>query len=144
MIKGKDYPGIGIGVILTNEQGNILLMRRGDAARHQRGMWDLPGGGVKLKETLLQAVHREMREELGVDVTIIAQYPARDDILSEEGHHWVTSTFVGFIKVGQVPRIMEPEKCTEIGWFSIRNLPEPLTPITQHELAYYEKIRLEY
>jgi 8-oxo-dGTP pyrophosphatase MutT (NUDIX family) len=48
-----------------------LLTRRGDVllVRHTYGpaVWDLPGGGVKRGELPVQAAHREMAEELGID-----------------------------------------------------------------------------
>lgn len=34
---------------------------------------------------------------------------------------------------------MEPEKCDEIGWFRLDNLPQPLSIITKIDLEYYHK-----
>src|ERR687885_200367 len=49
------------------------ILRRGDKVlliRHEKGMrevWLLPGGGVHAGESLVDALHRELREELGID-----------------------------------------------------------------------------
>jgi hypothetical protein len=39
------------------------------------------------------------------------------------------------------PRILEPGKCTAIGWFRLENLPAPLSVITQANVATYQARR---
>jgi len=36
-----------------------------------------------------------------------------------------------------MPKIMEPNKCDEIGWFKLDKLPEPLSTITKLDLKRY-------
>lgn len=48
------------GCIVTDQEGNMLLIRRNDR-------WDLPKGKVEPGETLLAAALRETREETGID-----------------------------------------------------------------------------
>jgi putative (di)nucleoside polyphosphate hydrolase len=50
-------------VVFTNESGKILACERSD----HRGAWQLPQGGIEPGESALNAVYREMREELGCD-----------------------------------------------------------------------------
>jgi ADP-ribose pyrophosphatase YjhB (NUDIX family) len=52
-------------VAVTNEAGELLLVRRSDS-----GNWALPGGAVDLGESLAQAAVRETREESGIDCEI--------------------------------------------------------------------------
>ncbi len=49
-------------IILRNSAGEILLCERSD----WRGCWQFPQGGAKKGETLLDALHREIEEELGL------------------------------------------------------------------------------
>jgi putative (di)nucleoside polyphosphate hydrolase len=49
-------------IILRNSKGEILVCERSD----WRGCWQFPQGGVKKGETLLEALHREVEEELGL------------------------------------------------------------------------------
>lgn len=55
------------GAIIETGEG-VLVTVRGQDPRN--GMYDLPGGFVDYKESLEEAVIREVREELGISVTI--------------------------------------------------------------------------
>jgi putative (di)nucleoside polyphosphate hydrolase len=50
-------------VVFTNEENHILVCERSDVP----GAWQLPQGGIEPGESALNAVYREMREELGCD-----------------------------------------------------------------------------
>ena len=50
-------------VVFTNPGGQVLVCERADV----RGAWQLPQGGIEPGESALNAVYREMREELGCD-----------------------------------------------------------------------------
>ena len=52
-------------VIVVNEAGQILLMRRTD-----NGNWAVPGGAMDLGESLVEAAVRETREETGIECEI--------------------------------------------------------------------------
>lgn len=52
-----------IGIILLNSAGNVLLAERNGMP----GTWQLPQGGIDENETALQALYREVKEELGLD-----------------------------------------------------------------------------
>jgi nucleoside triphosphatase len=54
--------------ILRNERGDYLLCRMPRDRGVFPGEWGLPGGGVEAGETLEQALRREIREELGLEL----------------------------------------------------------------------------
>ncbi len=58
--------------VLKDAQGRVLLSRRPEHV-HQGGLWEFPGGKLEPEEGILQALAREAREELGVE--IVASYP---------------------------------------------------------------------
>lgn len=57
---------VAVGVIV-NADGKILIAKRPLSA-HQGGLWEFPGGKVDAGERIEQALVRELREELAIDV----------------------------------------------------------------------------
>ncbi len=51
--------------------GKILIVRRSSEARGDYGTWELPGGRLEFGESPEDALHRELREEVGMDVSVI-------------------------------------------------------------------------
>lgn len=61
-------PRLCVDLILKNEKG-ILFTKR--AIEPFKGKWHLPGGGVRLGETLEETAKRISKKELGIDIDII-------------------------------------------------------------------------
>jgi ADP-ribose pyrophosphatase YjhB (NUDIX family) len=54
-----------VNVAVSNEHGELLLMRRTD-----NDNWALPGGAMDLGETMTEAAVRETKEETGIDCEV--------------------------------------------------------------------------
>lgn len=57
---------VAVGVIVGID-GRILIARRAQDA-HQGGLWEFPGGKVDAGESVWDALARELREELAIDI----------------------------------------------------------------------------
>ncbi len=66
------HPRIAARGVCVNEKGEVAVthLLKTDKFGH-RDYYELPGGGKRLGETVLESAVREMKEELGVDVTLI-------------------------------------------------------------------------
>ncbi|MBT5286933.1 MAG: RNA pyrophosphohydrolase [Candidatus Thioglobus sp.] len=72
MIDNEGYRA-NIGIVLTNDKQQILL-----AKRYQQDAWQLPQGGIDKNETEIEALFRELDEEVGLSskhVEVIAKTP---------------------------------------------------------------------
>lgn len=58
--------------VVQRADGRLLVTRRLKGT-HLEGLWEFPGGKCEPGETHEAALHREIQEELGVDVTIRAR-----------------------------------------------------------------------
>lgn len=83
--------------VIRGADGQILIARR-DKTQHQGGLWEFPGGKVEDGETVDAALARELREELGIEVTaarplikIKHDYPDKQILLDV----WDVSGFAG-------------------------------------------------
>ena len=58
---------------IVRRHGKILICRRPNHV-HLGGLWEFPGGKVEPGESLQAALYREIREELGVTIKVLAEY----------------------------------------------------------------------
>jgi 8-oxo-dGTP diphosphatase len=94
---------------VISRDGRWLLCRRPAHKRHG-GCWEFPGGKLEPGETRLDAARRELREELGVEVTDVGDvlFRARDP----------GSAFVIEFTVVAIRGEPEPLEHSEIRWLT--------------------------
>lgn len=64
-----------VAAALVDKDGRVLLQER-PQGRSMAGLWEFPGGKIEPGETPSQALVRELREELGIDVEAACLAPA--------------------------------------------------------------------
>jgi 8-oxo-dGTP diphosphatase len=122
-MKNEDMP-IGINQIILNEKNEILLGCR--KQKYGEGTYCLPGGKLRVGETFEQCVVREVKEETGlivkesdIEVINISNY-------SKERHFIQVGVLVE--KYEGIPKICEPDKCSDLRFFDLNNLPDLFEP----------------
>lgn len=144
---------VGVGVVLTDPQGRILLGERIKAG--EEPSWCLPGGAVEPGETFEAAAVRELQEETGIGDTgppsvtaVIVDHPhgivrvtAAVTMDSEpqatprtsESQDSEARAVTHPTESGR-PRVTEPEVFRSWRWFAPDQLPAPLFPATAQVL----------
>ena len=107
---------------LRREERVLLLRRKGSGYRD--GQLSLPAGHLEGDEDAVAGLRRELREELGIDVSecrlALVMHRRRETPGDDE---YVDLFFEVTRWVGE-PAIGEPEKCSELVWVSQRELPD--------------------
>jgi len=112
--------------LIVDEAGRILLQRRADFEA-----WGLPGGVMEPGESLLQALHREVREETGLSIRVerlIGLYTSPEFIVcypNGDVVHPVTACFLA----RPVEGALRPDgrESLALDWVSLAELP-PFPP----------------
>jgi mutator protein MutT len=58
---------VAAGLVFRN--GKLLITQR-PSGGHLAGLWEFPGGKRRLDESLEACLHRELHEELGIEITV--------------------------------------------------------------------------
>jgi 8-oxo-dGTP diphosphatase len=105
------------GALIFNDAGEVLLLKH----RFRAGSgWGIPGGFLESGEHPEQALRREMREEVGLELDQVEIFTSRTFRKPQQ----VEILFRANVKnVELKPATMEVERA---GWFSPRSLPEGL------------------
>ncbi len=116
------HAGVGIGVIVKGD-GKILMIRRQNS--HGHGTWSCPGGHIDFGESFEECAIRECYEETGIRIKNIRFKTITNDVFKEDQKHYVTIWMEADYD-GGTPEVMSERELTEVGWFDMEHLPEPL------------------
>jgi 8-oxo-dGTP diphosphatase len=116
-----EAPGeIPVVAAVVCRDGRYLLGQRPAEKRHG-GLWEFPGGKVHEGESMLEAVKRELAEEMGLDVVSLG--PVRLTV-GDPGAAFVID-FVEAVAVGDA----EAREHTRVAWFTPDEMADmPLAP----------------
>lgn len=131
-VPGIDFPGVGVGLAILRD-GKILLYKRMKAP--EAGFWNIVGGKVDHLEPAEQAARREAEEESGLSIGAITYVGVTEQIISADGQHWVSLLYKSEDATGE-PRLVEPDKLSDFGWFDLDDLPKPLSAFTTSILGF--------
>jgi len=131
---GGTQPRAGVGVLLVDELGRVLLTLR--KLPPEADCWSILGGKLYFLEALEECAIREAHEEAGVEIVIERLLCVTDHRLPSEGQHWVSPAFLGRIVSGE-PRNCEPNKTQQVAWFPLDQLPPNLTMTARNAVQAY-------
>jgi 8-oxo-dGTP diphosphatase len=118
---------------VIDEKERVLLTRR--CIEPFCGQWVMPGGKVDHGEPLLEALHREVREEVGIEVHVDGLLDVYEHVaLGDNNDHYV----ILYYRTHPVTNELHPNnmEVTEAEWVSAKQLTNyDMTPGTRHILA---------
>ena len=115
---------------MNNRKTEVLLALRKNTG-YNDGKYELPGGHVEEGEDLIDAMIREAKEELNIElkrenlsiVHILHHYKADRIII-----RILAKEYAGNIQIG------EPDKCEKLEWFDINELPNNIDIKSKNDL----------
>jgi 8-oxo-dGTP diphosphatase len=112
-------PGVGAAVLVTDDEGRVLLVRRGKGAT-QAGRWCVPCGFVDYGEDVREAAARELREETGLEAEV------GDVVFVASNFHDPAKLSVGIWFEGTVVggTLRAGDDADDAGWFPLDELPD--------------------
>ena len=104
---------VAVGVVLDGDK--VFVCKRA-ADAHQGNLWEFPGGKIEPGESLEECVHREIREELGIEIAV------NDRLITIEHaytHFKVTLNVFNCTYLSGTP---QPIECDEVKWVTLEDI----------------------
>jgi 8-oxo-dGTP diphosphatase len=113
-----------VAVALVDADGRVLLTQR-PPGKKLAGMWEFPGGKVEANETPEAALLRELREELGLDISAACLAPFTFASHSYDDFHLLMPLYAARNWKG----IPEPREGQELAWVRPNRMSDyPMPP----------------
>jgi 8-oxo-dGTP pyrophosphatase MutT (NUDIX family) len=129
----KTFP-VAVHLLLVNEN-KILLLRRYNTG-YEDGNYSVVAGHIDGGEDVFSAMIREAKEEAGIDICVenleVIQVMHR-----KKGHEERIDYFFKSSKWNGNIQIMETDKCDELKWVEIDNLPENMVDYVHAAIKNY-------
>ena len=117
-----------VAAIIYNSDRTAVFIARRPSDKHQGGLWEFPGGKVEAGEPTYDALKRELREEIGINVVsgsslleVSHDYTDKSVLLDV----WTVESFTG------TPSGLEGQ---EVAWVRLKNIREYDFPEANHTI----------
>jgi len=116
--------------LFLKKDNEVLLQKRANG--WMDGFYSLPAGHIDGGETIKTAMSRETLEETGLII--------EEDNLEvvHVMHRLAEKEYIDFFLTTEkwegTPTVKEPNKCSELKWFDINQLPDNIIPNVKHFL----------
>ncbi len=118
----------GVRALIFNERGELLLQKQALFRS-----WALPHGCVDVGESVLDALKREVKEETGLSIIRAESFGLYTDpkysVTYPNGDQVQTFTMAFLVRDWSGELAVDGDEVTDLGFFPLDNLPEPIYPI---------------
>lgn len=123
--------------LLLIKDGKILLSRRANTG-YEDGKYGLVAGHAENGEKFTDGLAREVREEAGIELDLSRVKHALTMHRNCVDHERADFFFVTDSWSGDIAN-MEPERCDDISWFALGELPENIIPYIRRAIECYQQ-----
>ncbi len=120
---GYEQPGVTVdlSIFTVNEhQLKVMLVRRAESPF--QGCWSLPGGFLKVRESLDEAAQRVLNEKSSVSDVYMEQLYTFGNPARDPRSRVITVAYIALIPWQSLPK-PESQKVTDLTWFAVNELP---------------------
>ncbi len=130
-----------VAVFIINDKKQVLLQKRSDNKRFNPNKWALCAGHVDAKESLESAALREIKEELGIDITTndLKPFAKREFTIRDSNSH-ITYFYYTKSNLNEKDFIIQKEELSEVKWFDIDNVIDMIK--SKNDLIVFKEERL--
>jgi ADP-ribose pyrophosphatase YjhB (NUDIX family) len=119
-VPGYQTPKVAVGAAVTNERGQLLLIKRADS-----GYWLYPTGWCDVGYSAPEVVVKEVLEETGIEVEPIRLIGVLDGMRLGESRIPLYSLLF-FCRAVSGELVLHPLEVADAGWFLRDELPSPM------------------
>lgn len=117
---------VAVGGLVADSESKILLVR------HAERGWEIPGGYVNTGEDLITALHREIKEETGTDVSI-GQLAGIHQNIQVESPEIPTKVIFDFMTKTKGGQLKTSHEHLEVKWFTRDEVLNKITHPVYHD-----------
>jgi ADP-ribose pyrophosphatase YjhB (NUDIX family) len=136
-VPGYVTPKVGVGAVVGNDKGELLLVQRADS-----GVWLYPTGWADVGYSASEVAMKEVEEETGIEVEPIRLIAVLDGLRLGFTRIPLYSLVFHCKAVGGQLKA-HPLETSDVGWFSEDNLPQPLAGLERWGPSAFAAIRGE-
>jgi 8-oxo-dGTP pyrophosphatase MutT (NUDIX family) len=122
-----------VHLLLSDGPGRVLFGRRAHTG-YEDGAYHLPSGHLEAGESVVVALVREAKEEIGVTIEPEAVNFAH--IMHNSSSGGRVAFFFQVQRWEGEPANMEPDKCDDLAWFALDSLPDRMIPYCRDALRH--------
>jgi nucleoside triphosphatase len=127
MKQAYDKYRVGVVGLIRNKAGAYLLCKMPKDRGMFPGQWAIPGGGMEPNETMTEAIQREFREEVGLEIGELQPIYFTDDsrikLYPNGTQEKIYMIYLLFDGVAQTEDVLLNDEFEEFAWV----MPEHLT-----------------